>query len=161
MLFFFLLSFSMVRLITLFRTCATILFTSRFPLPWVYALRCYACVGTQPGCGPDQFEWRLVKNLECPDVHDLCLKITDKIFGESLFSTRSVLPAEFRGRNVPQVRTWQREAVCPCWPVFVGISPVTTTKVVVQQRTTFASIKTLSCHILINRYDQANQSLSC
>ena len=55
----------------------------------VDALRCYACMGTQPGCSADQLDWRLVKNTECPDVMDVCVKITEKLFGEKCSSTNA------------------------------------------------------------------------
>ncbi|OQV12111.1 hypothetical protein BV898_13590 [Hypsibius exemplaris] len=49
-----------------------------------HSLRCYACMGTQPGCSADRLDWHLVKNMECPDVQDVCVKITEKILGTYL-----------------------------------------------------------------------------
>ncbi|XP_055334049.1 uncharacterized protein LOC129585411 [Paramacrobiotus metropolitanus] len=56
----------------------------------VCGIRCYQCMGTQPGCSTETLDWRLVKNLECPDPYDACVKITDTVLGSNL-TTRGCL----------------------------------------------------------------------
>lgn len=60
-----------------------------------YGLWCYRCVGSHPGCGLYDFDWRYYWSHYCPDPNDKCVKVIEQKGSEFLllFSLISVVYA--------------------------------------------------------------------
>lgn len=50
-----------------------------------YGLWCYRCVGSHPGCGLYDFDWRYYWSHYCPDPNDKCVKVIEQKGSELLF----------------------------------------------------------------------------
>ncbi|XP_037778171.1 uncharacterized protein LOC119574955 isoform X2 [Penaeus monodon] len=49
---------------------------------------CYRCVGSHPGCGLYDFDWRYYWSYQCPDPYDKCVKVIEQKGAEELMVTR-------------------------------------------------------------------------
>lgn len=74
---------------TLIRSCK--IHCSRFLIATTFSLKglaiwCYRCTSATPGCA-DNFNWRGIGFLgeQCPEKNDICVKITEKRGGKSVF----------------------------------------------------------------------------
>ncbi|XP_065157223.1 UPAR/Ly6 domain-containing protein crim [Atheta coriaria] len=60
-----------------------------FSIKQAYALWCYECVSTQPGCG-DPFNWIYLWTNVCKEDNDICVRITERKGSEKVI-TRACL----------------------------------------------------------------------
>ncbi|XP_071551517.1 UPAR/Ly6 domain-containing protein crim [Panulirus ornatus] len=65
---------------------------------------CYQCVGSHPGCGLYDFDWRYYWSYSCPDPYDKCVKIIEQK-GVDVMVTRDCLSnLEGHRRDIPADR---------------------------------------------------------
>ncbi|XP_042871536.1 uncharacterized protein LOC122252912 [Penaeus japonicus] len=66
---------------------------------------CYRCVGSHPGCGLYDFDWRYYWSYQCPDPYDKCVKVIEQKGAEELMVTRDCLSnLEGHRRDIPADR---------------------------------------------------------
>ncbi|KAK7081647.1 hypothetical protein SK128_013466 [Halocaridina rubra] len=69
-----------------------------------WSIWCYRCVGSHPGCGMYDFDWRYYWSHSCPEPDDKCVKVIEEK-GAQLMVTRDCLSyLEGHRRDIPADR---------------------------------------------------------
>ncbi|XP_042226794.1 uncharacterized protein LOC121869502 [Homarus americanus] len=86
----------------MFNILSTIVFSALFTA--ASSIWCYRCVGSHPGCGLYDFDWRYYWSHSCPDPNDKCVKVIEQK-GVELMVTRDCLSyLEGHRRDIPADR---------------------------------------------------------
>ncbi|KAK3852358.1 hypothetical protein Pcinc_041054 [Petrolisthes cinctipes] len=67
-------------------------------------LWCYRCVGSHPGCGLYDFDWRYYWSHYCPDPNDKCVKVIEQRESEVMVTRDCLSYLEGHRRDIPADR---------------------------------------------------------
>ncbi|XP_066975702.1 UPAR/Ly6 domain-containing protein crim [Macrobrachium rosenbergii] len=68
------------------------------------SLWCYRCVGSHPGCGMYDFDWRYYWSYNCPDPGDKCVKVIEQKGAELMVIRDCLSYLEGHRRDIPADR---------------------------------------------------------
>ncbi|CAL4123577.1 unnamed protein product, partial [Meganyctiphanes norvegica] len=69
-----------------------------------WALWCYQCVGSHPGCGLYDFDWRYYWSHSCPEENDKCVKVIETKGAEVMVTRDCLSNLEGHRRDIPADR---------------------------------------------------------
>ncbi|KAA0183366.1 hypothetical protein HAZT_HAZT007725 [Hyalella azteca] len=78
--------------------------TLTFIILAVSAIWCYQCVGSHPGCGMEDFDWRFYWSSSCQDANDVCVKVVEQIGSEVMVTRDCLSSLEGHRRDIPNDR---------------------------------------------------------